>query len=62
LDTESLYILDRGNSRIVELGKDGNFKDQFVADILKSATDFEVSEEDGKILVLSGGKFYELPL
>lgn len=62
LDTEGLYVLDPVNARIVEFTKDGNYENQYNADILKSAKEFEVSESDGKILVLSGGKFYELPL
>lgn len=62
IDTENLYVLDPGNSRIVELTKDGNFENQYVADVLKNAKDFEVSEGDGRILVLSGDKFWEIPL
>ncbi len=61
-DTENLYVLDNGNSRMVKLSKDGDFQAQYNADILKSAKDFEVSEEDGKILILSGNKTWEIPL
>ena len=62
IDTENLYVLDPGNSRIVKLDKDGNFQTQYNAGILKNAKDLEVSEKDGKITVLSGGKFWEIPL
>lgn len=62
IDTEGLYVLDPANSRIVEFDKDGDFQTAYTADILKNAKEIEVSEKDGKILVLSGGKFYELPL
>ncbi len=62
IDTENLYVLDPGNSRIVKFNKDGNFQTQYSADILKSAKDLEVSEKDGKILVLSNGKTWEIPL
>jgi hypothetical protein len=62
LNTESVYILDNGNSRIVRLSKDGNFEEQYVADIIKSAREFEVLESEDKILLLSNDKFYELPL
>lgn len=61
-DTKSLYILDRGNSRIVQIGKDGAFQKQFSADILKNAKDFEVLEADKKIHVLSGDKIWEIPM
>jgi hypothetical protein len=61
-DTEGVYVLDPANSRIVEFDKSGNFQDQYVADVLKSAKEMEVSETDGRITILSGGKFYEIPL
>lgn len=62
IDTENLYVLDNGNSRIVKINKEGGFQTSFVADILKTAKDLEVSEKDGKILVLSNGKIWEIPL
>ncbi|HUQ84890.1 MAG TPA: hypothetical protein VM077_01060 [Candidatus Limnocylindrales bacterium] len=62
IDTEHLYVLDTGNGQIVKLTKEGDFQKQYNADILKTAKEFEVSEKDGKILVLSGGKFFEIPL
>lgn len=62
IDTENIYILDNGNSRIVKLNKEGSFQTQYVADILKGARDLDVSEKDGKILVLSGGKIWEITL
>ncbi len=62
IDTEGLYVLDPANSRIVEFDKDGDFQTAYTADILKTAKEIEVSEKDGKILVLSGGKFWEIPL
>jgi len=61
-DTKSLYILDRGNSRIVQLGKEGAFQKQYSAAILKDAKDFEVLEVDKKIHVLSGDKTWEIPM
>ena len=62
IDSENLYVLDPGNSRIIKINKTGAFQTQYVADILKNAKDLEVSEKDGKIRALSGGKTYELPL
>jgi len=60
--TENLYVLDPSNSRIVKINKQGSFVTQYNAVILKSAKDLEVSEKDGKILVLSGNKIWEIPL
>lgn len=58
----NIYILDKGNSRIVVLDKSGNYKAQYQADILKNATDFEVLESSNKVYVLSGGKVYQIDL
>lgn len=62
LDMENLYVLDSGNSRIIKLSKEGAFQSQYNAGILKSAKEFEVNEAEGKILILSNGKTWELPL
>jgi hypothetical protein len=59
---DNIYILDNGNSRIVVVDKNGNYKSQYQASILKTAKDFEVLEKDKKVYVLSGGKIYEIDL
>lgn len=59
-NTSSIYILDNGNSRIVQLGKDGIFKAQFTASAIKKATEFEI--KDNKAYLLNGSKIFELPL
>jgi len=61
-DESNLYILDNGNSRVVVLDKTGKFKKAYSANIIKKAKDFEVSEKDKKIYVLSGGKVYQIDL
>lgn len=61
-DIENIYILDKGNGRIVKLGKNGLFQSQYAAAIVSQAKDFTVSEKDKKILILSGNKVWELPL
>ena len=58
----NLYVLDNGNSRIVVFDKSGNYKNQYQANVIKSAKDFEVLEKDKKAYVLSGGKLYEIDL
>lgn len=60
--TDNIYVLDNGNSRVVVFDKSGNYKNQYQATIIKGAKDFEVLEKDKKILVLSGGKVYQIDL
>ncbi len=61
-DTDYLYILDKGNSRILKISKTGAYQNQINADILSQATDFEILEKDQKANILSGDKTYSLPL
>ena len=42
LDSDNVYVLDNGNSRIVVLNKDGGYKEQYQSETLKSAKDFDV--------------------
>lgn len=60
--TESVYVLDSGNSRIVKFGKDGTFQAQYPASQIKDAKDFEIDEANKKILFLSEGNIWELSL
>ncbi|MCL4387326.1 hypothetical protein M1307_02940, partial [Patescibacteria group bacterium] len=62
VDSEKVYILDKGNGRIVVLDKTGAYKEQYQAGIIKNAKDFDISEKGKKILILSGGKIYEIDL
>lgn len=61
-NTTGIYILDNGNSRIVVLNKEGVYQNQYQAEILKTAKDFEVLEKDKKIYVLSQNKAYEIEM
>src|SRR3989344_1336889 len=61
-DSDNVYILDNGNSRIVVLEKNGSYKSQYQTDILKNAKDFEVKEADKKIYILSNNKIYEIDI
>lgn len=61
-DTDNLYVLDNGNSRVVALGKDGTFQKQYTAGIIANAKDFEVLEKDKKVNILSNDKIYQLNL
>ena len=59
-DSNNIYVLDNGNSRIVVLDKDGNFKISYKAAQIKSAKDMDVDEANDKIYILSSGKVYEI--
>ena len=61
-DSENIYILDNGNSRIVVFDKKGAYKAQYQADILKTAKDLEVNEKSKKLFILSSGKIYSIDL
>jgi hypothetical protein len=61
-DTQKLYVLDPGSSRIVVLKKDGTFETQYKADVLRNAKEVDISEKDRKAYILSGSKVYELSL
>ena len=61
-DASNIYVLDNGNGRIVVIDKDGKFKTAYSADVVKNAKDFQVSEKDKKIFVLSGGKVWRITI
>jgi len=59
-DDTNLYILDKGNSRIVVLDKDGKFVKAYSSDIIKSAIDIDPQETKKAIFVLSNEKVYKI--
>lgn len=61
-DSDNIYILDNGNSRIVVFDKTGAYLSQYQSPILKDAKDLEVLESAKKSYILSGGKIYLLNL
>jgi hypothetical protein len=61
-DFENIYVLDKGNGRIVVFDKTGAFKAQYLAGVVSNAVDFEVLEEDKIIYLLSSGKIYRIDL
>lgn len=62
INTDNIYVLDKGNSRIIKFSKSGIYQNQYSADIIGQAADFEILEKDQKALILSSGKIYSLPL
>lgn len=61
-DSDSIYILDKGNSRIVVLNKEGSFTADYNSTLLKNALDFEVLEKDKKINFLADKKVYQIEI
>jgi len=57
-----LYVLDRGNSRVVVLNKKGEYVAQYRNSQIKNAFDLVVSEEAGKIFLLEGSKIYQIEM
>ena len=61
-DFDNIYILDKGNGRIVVVDKTGSFTAQYLSSVLANAVDFEVLEADKKVYILSGEKIYKIDL
>lgn len=57
-EVDDFYILDQANQRIVVLEKTGEYKAQYLTEILGEAGDFVVDQEKKKIYVLVGSKVY----
>ena len=57
-----LYVLDRGENRVVILEKSGNFLRQFKGDVLSGATDLWVSSNEKLLYILVGTKIYQIGL
>lgn len=58
-DTDTLYILDGAQKRVVLLDKDGRFKKQFTADEWQKPAAMHVEEADGVVYVLDSNKLYK---
>lgn len=61
-EAESLYILDKGNQRVVVLAKSGEYRAAYLWEGIEDASDMVVSEAEKKILLLNGSKIYEIEL
>jgi hypothetical protein len=59
---EHVYVLDQGNNRIVQFDKHGAYQNAYMSPLIGKANDFTVSEKDKQILVLSGGKVWQINL
>jgi hypothetical protein len=61
-DCENLYVLDKGNSRVVVLGKSGEYSATYLWQGIGTVEGIVASEEGGKIFLLDGSKIYEIEL
>ncbi len=61
-DTDNLYILDSGNSRLLILTKTGSYKGQITGEKFGSASDLVVDEGNKKVYLLDGSKIYSVDL
>lgn len=59
---DSLYVLDKGIGRIVELDKNGSYKFEYMVDEAKEASGMVVSQTDKKIFLLVNNKIFSVPL
>lgn len=61
-ETEKLYVLDRGNSRVVIFNKTGEYQSEYDWSDINQASDMIISESEKKIFLLIGSKIYELEI
>lgn len=51
-----VYLLERDKGRVVVMEKNGNFKIQYINEEIKNSKDLVVSEDEGKVILLTGSK------
>jgi len=61
-DTKFLYVLDKGNSRIVLLEKNGSYSSQYISSSLSKASAITVAETKKATYVLIDGNLYSFDL
>ncbi|MFA5932628.1 MAG: hypothetical protein WCV81_00010 [Microgenomates group bacterium] len=61
-DTENLYVLDKGNNRLVVMDKKGNYMSQYTSDKFSAFIDLVVDEAKKKVYLLDGSKIYSMDL
>lgn len=59
---DNLYLLDPQASRVVVFDKKGEYQKAIIWEGIGEARDLAVSEKEGKILLLTGNKIYEIDL
>jgi hypothetical protein len=61
-DERSLYVLDIGNNRVLQIAKDGRYLRQFNLGLPAPATSFYPDEIGHQLYVLAGTTLYQYPL
>lgn len=61
-DTDNLYLLDSGNSRLLILTKTGSYKGEISGQKFAQATDLVVDEKNKKVYLLDGSKIFQVDL
>lgn len=61
-DSQNLYVLDKGNARIVVFNKDGEYQSEYQWSELSQVQDLVVVEAEKKIFCLMGNKIYLLEM
>ena len=61
-ELKNIYVMDKTLKRIVVFDKEAQFVSQYYSDAITEVKDFMVSEEEGKIILLTGDKLYSLDL
>lgn len=61
-DTDNLYLLDSGNSRVLILNKTGGYKGTISGEKLAQISDLAVDEKGKKVYLLDGSKIYQVDL
>jgi len=61
-DLKNLYLLDRGNSRVVVLSKLGEYQAEYLWSGASDASDLLVDSDEGQIFLLSGDKIFTIKL
>ena len=61
-NSADLYLLDNEGKIISVFDKEGIYKYNLISDVFGEAVDFVVSESEGKIILLTGEKLYEVKI
>lgn len=61
-DLERMYILDKGNARVVVVGKGGEYQAQYHWEGMNQVMSIVASEKEKKLLLLTGRMIYEIDL
>lgn len=61
-ELKNLYLLDKGQKRVVVLDKNGKYQAEYLTDTIGEAASLVVSEKEKKIVLLAGDKLYEIRL